>query len=243
MGLIEGSAVITKKFTNPRYVGDPINVTEILSKFESDELFVCDFSERFSKPRTSIESLSGIVDMASMPITYCGGIRTFDRAKELFNLGFDKLGIRIKKESLSLIEDVSAHFGNQASVGVIDYLENSEGYLLNGKQVGHDELQDYIQSVIDAGVGEVLLHSIARQGTRTGLNFGRLEELFQSLSDFPVVLAGGADNIEGVLEFSKKYGMNALAASTFFTLNQTRDSVLINYPNYSARRSLLEKYM
>lgn len=243
MGLIDGSAVITKKFMNPRYVGDPINVTEILSKFESDELFVCDFSERFSKPRTSIEALSGIVDMASMPIAYCGGIRTLDRARELFNLGFDKVGIRIKVDSLSLIKDISANFGNQATVGVIDYSENSDGYLLNGNQLALYELEDYIKSVIDSGVGEVLLHSIARQGTRAGLNFGRLEELFQSLSTFPVVVAGGADNIEGVLEFNTKHGVNALAASTLFTLNSTRDSVLINYPNYSARRLLLEKYM
>lgn len=243
MGLIDGAAVITKNFANPRYVGDPINVTEILSKFEADELFICDFSERFSKPRTPTETLSGIVDMASMPISYCGGIRTFDRAKELFNLGFDKLGIRIKTESLNLIETVASHFGSQAAVGVVDYSEIAQGYLLNGNQVSYDGLEDYIHSVIDSGVGEVLLHSVGRQGTRSGLNFGRIEQLFQSLTTFPIVLAGGADNIEDVLGFSEKYRIHAVAASTLFTLNQTRNSVLINYPNFSTRRSLLEKNM
>ncbi len=240
LGLIDGSAVITKNFDNPRYVGDPINTTEILSKFEADELLVCDFSERFSKPRTRVETLAGIVDMASMPISYSGGIETLDRAKELFNLGFDKLGIRVKFESLNLIDKVASNFGSQAALGVIDYSENDKGYLLNGIQVGMNELENYLQAIVNAGVGELLLHSIDRQGTRSGLNFGRIEQFFHFSSTFPVILAGGADTVENILQLSEKHNIEAIAAATLFTLNQTRDSVFINYTNYNARREFLE---
>lgn len=221
-------------------MGDPINSTEILSKFEADELLVCDFSERFSKPRTRIEILAGIVDMASMPISYSGGIDTLDRAKELFNLGFDKLGIRIKPDSLNLIEKVALNFGSQAALGVVDYSENDEGYSLNGIQVGVNELENYLETIVDAGVGELLLHSIDYQGTRLGINFGKIEHFFHSSSAFPVILAGGADNIENVLKISEEHNIESIAAATLFTLNQTRDSIFINYPNYSARRQLLE---
>ena len=94
LGLISGEAVKTKSFRDPRYLGDPINITRLLSHFEVDEMIVIDFSNRFDKDRTSTEILEGIVKSAFMPISFGGGISTFDDAKKVFDLGFDKVVLK-----------------------------------------------------------------------------------------------------------------------------------------------------
>ena len=54
VNLLSGQAVKTLSFQNPRYLGDPINITQLFSRFEVDELAIFEISKRYGGEKSSL---------------------------------------------------------------------------------------------------------------------------------------------------------------------------------------------
>ena len=66
--------VKTKKFKNPRYLGDPINAVKIFNDFQADELIFLDIEATLQKRTISLDIVKNIGDEAFMPFAVGGGI-------------------------------------------------------------------------------------------------------------------------------------------------------------------------
>jgi cyclase len=65
--LAQGSLVKTVQFRNPNYIGDPINVVNIFSSLEADEVLVLDIEAAVERRGPNYPLLKQIANEAQVP--------------------------------------------------------------------------------------------------------------------------------------------------------------------------------
>jgi imidazole glycerol-phosphate synthase subunit HisF len=231
--LIGDGAYKTKQFSNPKYIGDPANTVSLFSSFEAEELMVFDISESFQELKASKEVLSQIIENASMPIAFGGGVKSIEDAHVYFDLGFDKVVIRTGLSDPMLVERISAEYGTQAVAGCLDFeliSSRTHEIKINNVVFSFDQIPTLLMRLQDSGLGEVVIQDIKSDGLRSGLQSSLLLELAVEKLDIPVVALGGCSNEKNAADFIKQSRCHSVAAATTFLFHQTRDAVLINYP-------------
>ena len=242
--LLGEQAVKTKEFKNPKYVGDPVNTTALLSSFEVEELIVLDISESFKSEPTIEKTLAQIVENAFMPIAYGGGLASFLEAKIKFELGFDKVILRRNLFKDNLATQIAQHYGSQAISGCLDvtYPENRPSQMIvNGEEYEISQASELLFQVSNLGIGELIIQDIDRDGTRSG--FRQHPLLTQAIQDLqiPVVPLGGCHSVEDAAEFLQKTHSHSIAASTMFLFRPTREAILVTYPNIDRWHDLIKE--
>ena len=89
----EGNLVKTQKFQNPKYIGDPLNAVRIFNEKKADELMLIDISATKNGTAPDFDLIEKIAYECRMPFCYGGGIKTFEDAKTIFSLGFEKIAL------------------------------------------------------------------------------------------------------------------------------------------------------
>ncbi len=241
--LLGENAVKTKSFKSPKYVGDPINTTALLSSFEVEELIVLDISTHHSNHSVSEATLAGIVENAHMPIGYGGGISDISRAREMFELGFDKIVIRTALQDSKLIRTLADEFGEQAITGCMDISEavGLPNHLnVNGINHSMSSYQEMLEKVANSGIGELIIQDVYQDGLRTGLTASAILQFAVQNLEIPVVALGGCKDIDDAANFIKSTGCHSIAASSMFLYNSNREAVLISYPDLADWHQKLE---
>jgi imidazole glycerol-phosphate synthase subunit HisF len=239
--LDRGRLVKTLRFDDATYVGDPVNVVRIFNEKEVDELAVIDVSATPSNSGPDFELLERIASEAFMPLSYGGGVSLLTDARKLFRLGFEKIVLQSllfsdQTESKSIVRE----FGAQSVVAALDFIESTPGYYrLRDGISGSDGLglEEALSICAEINVGELLITSVEREGTRTGLDLELLSRC-RSLVSRPLVLNGGAKDLHDV-RLAVAAGADAVAAGALFTFFGPFRSVMINYPSQSQLREVL----
>lgn len=236
-----GGLVKSVKFKNHKYVGDPINAVKIFNEKEVDELVILDISATAEKRGPNIEFIQDIVSEAFMPIGYGGGISSLDEIRKLAYIGVEKYVINTKAFSNpKLLTEAAKIVGSQSIVASVDVKKKMFGgyaaYVENGKRTTGLDPVAYCKKMEEAGVGEILLNSIDRDGTYGGYDLQLLNEVVQAVH-IPVVVIGGAS---GVHDFKQAVsaGASAVAAGSMFVFQRPHQAVLISYPS---QKELKEK--
>jgi cyclase len=224
----------TKQFKNPKYVGDPINAVRIFNEKEVDELLILDVDCSVQKKDPNFELIEEIASEAFMPVGYGGGISSLDTAKRVFQLGVEKVVINTAlAENTDLISSIANIYGAQAVVASIDYKKRffggSKAYFINGSNKSHYTPVDLARKAEDAGVGELILNSIDREGSYRGYDLVMLEAVVNAVN-IPVVISGGAGSVND-FDVAKKLGASAMAAGSMFIYQRPYNAVLISYPS------------
>src|SRR5512143_3627857 len=89
--LVGRSLVKTVKFGTYGYIGDPINTVRIFNELEVDELCFLDIRATIQKRPPNLVILHQIADECFMPLSYGGGIKDFEKAKQIMTIGFEKI--------------------------------------------------------------------------------------------------------------------------------------------------------
>ena len=76
--------VKTINFSNPSYIGDPINTVKIFNEKKADELFLLEIKASVDKYEPNFELIKKIARESRMPLCYGGGIKNLDHAKKNF---------------------------------------------------------------------------------------------------------------------------------------------------------------
>ncbi len=102
--LHNGGLVKTTAFSDPKYVGDPINAVKIFNEKEADELLVLDIDASVTGAEPNFKLISHFAAECRMPLCYGGGIKTVEQAKRVSGLGVEKVAI-----SSAAIEEFRVH--------------------------------------------------------------------------------------------------------------------------------------
>jgi cyclase len=224
----------TKRFKNPKYVGDPINAVRIFNEKEVDELLILDIDCSVQKKEPNFELIEEIASEAFIPVGYGGGISNLDIAKRVFELGVEKVVINTAlTKNTDLISSIANMYGAQAVVASIDYKKRLFGgckaYFTNGSNKSHCTPLELARAVEEAGVGELILNSIDREGSYNGYDLVMLEAVVNAVN-IPVVISGGAGSVNDFVE-AKKLGASGMAAGSMFIYQRPHNAVLISYPS------------
>jgi len=223
----------TVAFKKPVYVGDPINAVKLFNDKEVDELVVADVSLDRDTNAIQYDLLEDIATEAFMPMAYAGKISNIDQVDRLLRLGYEKVVLNTAAvNDLDLIRRVADRFGTQSCVVSIDV-----GKPLFGKsqvmtncgrsKTGLDPIE-HLQRCQDAGAGELLLRSIARDGTMSGYDL-ELVAAAAKVADIPLVAVGGAGTLDHMAA-ALRAGAHSVAAGSMFVFQGRHRGVLINYP-------------
>ena len=236
--LKDNGLVKTVKFKNPKYIGDPINTVRIFNEKEVDELIFLDIEATPKNKEPNYKLLAEIANECFMPLAYGGGIKTFEQAQKIFNIGIEKVAINTAlHNNLSLVTQIAEVYGSQAIIGVIDVKKNLFGNYqvvsnsANTKQ--KTSVAEWVKQLEKAGVGELLLTSVDNEGTWVGLDINLIQSI-TAISKVPVIAHGGAGTLQHLKEGIQQGGANAIAMGSMVVYQKKDFGVLVNFPERSS---------
>jgi len=233
--LLKGQGLVkTINFTNPKYIGDPINTVKIFNDKEVHELVFLDITASTEKRSPRLDYISDIASECFMPLGYGGGIRTVKQAEDIFNRGVEKVIINsYAVENPSFIHELANQFGSQSIVVSIDVKKNIFGnyqtYTYSGTTKTRWDPVTWAQEAERSGAGEIFLNSIDRDGMMKGYDIPLIKSVSASVS-IPVVACGGAGTVEDFGRAVHDGGASAVAAGSMFVYYGKHRAVLINFP-------------
>jgi cyclase len=242
--LLKGKGLYkTSGFKNSVYVGDPINAVRIFNEKEVDELVLFDIEASMHQREPNYSLIKEIVSECFMPVGYGGGIRNMDQIRMIFEIGVEKVILNSAAFDFNLISEAAAIYGSQSIVGCIDARKSLFGgynvYAKSGTIKHKIEPQDYACQLVSAGVGELIVQSIDKEGSMEGFDL-ELTKSVASAVNVPVVASGGAGNLQHISAVLEKGGASSVAAGSFFVFKGKHRAVLINYPKQEEIKALYQ---
>lgn len=231
--LKDQALVKTKSFKKPFYIGDPSNTVKIFNELEVDELAIIDINASRKGEEPDYHTLKDIADECFVPLAYGGGVKTFDQARKIFKLGYEKIIFNtLLYTDPAEVKKISDYFGVQSIVGAIDVKKGIFGkkscYSLSSTKNEKISIEEAVRYYEKSGVGEILLTSVDNEGTWKGLNKDLLKEI-DGLTDLPVIINGGARSSDDIIE-----GLSvcqAVGTSSFLIFQGEGKGVLVNFPD------------
>ncbi|MCH9756372.1 MAG: AglZ/HisF2 family acetamidino modification protein [Gammaproteobacteria bacterium] len=233
--------VKTKKFTQPKYVGDPINAIRIFNDKEVDELIFLDIDASKKGSEPNFKLIEQIAGECFMPLCYGGGIRTVAQAQRLFSMGVEKVCLQAAAfDDLSIINSIANRFGTQSVLVSVDLKKNWLGkhrlyHASSGKCLAEDWMS-FVERAVKAGAGEIVINSVDNDGTMRGMDLESITKICQKVS-VPVIAMGGVGSLQDI-KLAVEAGASAVAAGSYFVFHGTHRAVLITYPNYNELENL-----
>lgn len=186
-----GSLVKGRGFAKSRVIGHTRQAVRVFQARAVDELVLLDVSGE----RPDVALVRDLAGECFMPLAVGGGIATIEDAAALIANGADKVVIR----KPDLISPIARRYGAQAVV--VHVLDTDP--------------PDTARQAVDAGAGEILLTSVARDGTMTGYDLALVARVAASVP-VPVIAAGGAGSYDD-LAAALEAGAHAIAAGAMWT--------------------------
>ncbi|GAB6155711.1 AglZ/HisF2 family acetamidino modification protein [Desulfosporosinus burensis] len=226
--------VKTTKFSNPRYLGDPINAVKIFNGKGVDELCILDITATSENRGPDFDYLKDIASEAFMPLSYGGGITNMEQIKKLFFIGYEKVIINTAfVQNPQLIREAADFAGCQSVVVSIDVKDELFGkrncYINDGKTKVSMDSVTLAKKAEELGAGEILLNSISRDGTMQGFDIRLVKDIVGAVS-IPVIACGGAKDIHDFKKVLQEGGAHAAAAGSLFVYYGEQKAVLITAP-------------
>jgi len=239
--------VKTINFSNPKYVGDPINAVKIFNEKEVDELVVLDIDATVNNVEPDYTMINNLATECRMPFCYGGGVKTVEQAKRIIKLGVEKVAISSSAtENPKLVSLMAEQLGSQSVVVVMDVKKNPwsgkyELWTYNGKRNTGKDPVEHAQELEQLGVGEVTVNSIDNDGVMKGYDFLLVDKIRRSIS-VPMTILGGAGSLKDIEDLINKYGIIGAAAGSLFVFKGVYRAVLINYPSKSEKDAIMGNY-
>jgi imidazole glycerol-phosphate synthase subunit HisF len=242
--LKDGGLVKTRKFENPQYVGDPVNAIRIFNEKEVDELTLLDIGASKQGREPDYDLIEEVAGECFMPLTYGGGIKTIDQAVRIFRSGVEKICLQsLCFENLSTVRDMVDSFGSQSIVVSVDVKRTFWGerrlYCSSTNRIMKGQaIESHLTELMEAGVGEIILGSVDKDGTLSGPDIELITSAARNL-DVPLVALGGVSSLSDMKSVVNA-GASAVSAGAFFIFHGQRRAVLITYPNYEELEKLFK---
>jgi len=233
--LAHGALVKTVRFADSNYVGDPINIVNIFSTLEADEVMVVDIEAAVGRRGPDYALLRQIASEAQVPFGYGGGIGTVEDVREVLAAGVEKVVVSTAAvENPGLITAAADLAGSQAIVVAMDVKADARGLpritARSGTVMTDIDPVAHARRVQDLGAGEILLMSVDRDGTFEGYDLDLIRRVASAVT-IPVIACGGAGKRSDLRRAIVEGGASAAAAGSIFVYQKSNRSVVVNYPS------------
>lgn len=207
-----------------RVVGDPHEFAVKYYEQGADEIIYMDSVASLYGRNSLADLVSAAAKDIFIPLTVGGGIRTVEDAYTLLRCGADKVAVNTAAvSSPQLLRELALRFGSQAVVLSIEAKKISddkwEVFTDNGRERTGLDVKDWILQALELGVGEILLTSIDREGTRKGLDM-QLLKMVTAFSTVPVIASGGVGSMNDIEQAYHEGAADAVALADIIHYNR-----------------------
>ena len=201
-----------------RIVGQPQDLSRKYYIGGADELLFVDSVASLYGRSNIIPIVKNIAKDVFIPITIGGGIRTTDDIKKILRSGADKVAINTAAvKNINFISDAVNNFGGQCIVLSVEAIKVGEDQwevmIDNGREKTGIDVLEWVGLAEEKGVGELLITSVDKEGTREGFDV-RLIEMVSDNADIPVVACGGAGDLDHIKTLMQCTYADAIAVAS-----------------------------
>lgn len=187
-----------------RVLGSPQQFANSYYQEGIDELVYMDVVASLYNRNGLLEFVRQTAENLFVPLAVGGGIRSIEDVTKLLNSGADKVIINTAAvKNPSLIDQLSRKFGSSTVVVAVEAIKLESGkygvFIDNGREFTDYEVCQWVREVQARGAGEIMLTSVDREGTGTGLNLELIDEV-SDIIDVPLIVHGGVGNVAHVEE-------------------------------------------
>lgn len=219
-----GRVVKGVNFVDLRDAGDPVEIAKRYSEQGADELTFLDITATSDERDLILPIIQQTAAAISIPLIVGGGVRSLDDIQRLLDVGASKVSIgSAAVANPELIREAAERFGSERIMVAIDARRvNAEGEPLRWEVYSHGgrtgtglDPIEWSRKMADYGVGEILVTSMDRDGTKDGFDL----ELTRAISDavtIPVIASGGVGNLQHMADGVTVGGASAVLAASIF---------------------------
>jgi len=216
----DGRVVKGIKFKDNIDVASPVDLARKYCSEGADELVFYEITAAVSDREPSVDVLSQVIDVVTIPLTVGGGIYSINDFERVLEYGADKISINTGViKNPGLINEAAKRYGSKCVVFAVDVKAVGEKYHIftrGGREdTGIDAIK-WIKQGADNGAGELVVNSIDTDGVKGGFDIKLLKEVCDAVT-IPVTASGGAGCIDDFITlFNEIPQIHAgLAASVF----------------------------
>jgi len=239
----DGALVKTRQFSDPKYIGDPINAVRTFNEKEVDEIIILDIDATSNGVAPDYDLIKSLASECRMPMCYGGGVTDADQIEKIVCLGVEKVAVSAEAvKTPNLITDAARRVGSQSVVAVLDTKKTGmfgkvEVVTHNGTQrTGLDPFAFAVQ-LESLGAGEVVINNVDADGMMMGYDLELIAKI-QDAINVPLTALGGAGSLMDIEDLVKKFGLIGCGAGSIFVFKGKHRAVLINYPDQHKKDAL-----
>lgn len=199
-------------------IENPVKVAITWEQEGAPRLHVIDLDGAIEGQRKNTKFIREIIASVSIPVQVGGGIRTYEDALSLFEIGADRiiLGTAAIKNP-KLVEDLSKQMGPEHVMGAVD----SKGgkVLIKGWQESTEFSTIELAKLFEkSGAGSILFTNVEVEGKLEGLDPRPIEDLVQSVK-IPVIASGGITKLDDIATLAKAGAQGAIIGLALYKKN------------------------
>src|SRR5574337_1223471 len=239
----DGRVVKGTRFVDLRDAGDPAEVAALYDQQGADELVFLDITASYERRDLLLDVVRRTADMTFTPLTVGGGVRTVEDIRALLLAGADKVSLNTAAvDRPELLTEAAMRFGSQCIVLAIDAkrVKNSAACSVQRAACASVPATNPLESALcwqvythggrtptgldavgwakhgeELGVGEILLTSMDRDGTKDGYDLSLTRAVAEAVT-IPVIASGGAGTLDHLYEALVVGGADAVLAASIF---------------------------
>ena len=215
----DGRTVKGVNFVSLRDAGDPVELARAYARAGADELVFLDITATVEGRKAMQDLVARVAREVDIPFTVGGGISSVEDVSVLLRAGADKVSINSAAvRRPELINELAREFGSQCVVVAVDagLVDGAwRVFVRGGRTATEHAALAWGREAEARGAGEILLTSMANDGTKAGFAVDLTRDFSEALG-IPIIASGGAGtpaHFEAVFRAGKADA--ALAASIF----------------------------
>ncbi len=183
-----------------KFNSDPVKQAQTWESQGAKRLHLVDLDGAKTGEPINDRIIKEIKKSITIPIQLGGGIRSIDRAKELFDIGIDRIILgTIAIENPELVKALSEEYPQRVAVGI----DAKEGMVATRGWLKESEIAslDLAKQLNDLELAAIISTDIATDGTLKGPNVQALRGIAE-ISINPVIASGGIGSIADLISLA-----------------------------------------
>lgn len=189
-----------------------------------DEIIYLDIVSSLYQRKLNLDLLRESSKSIFVPLTVGGGINSIEDCNNFFANGADKISINTYalQTNQKIINEIAKKYGSQSLVLNVEAKKIENEWICysdNGRCPSNKKILEWIQIGQDLGVGEILLQSVDRDGSKKGFDL----ELYKKVVDIvkvPLIVASGFGKLEHIENLVKLHKPQAICLSSLIYENK-----------------------
>ncbi len=179
------------------YNANPVEVARDFKKTGAAMLHVVDLEGAKAGRVANLDTIKELVAVG-LPLQVGGGIRTYESAKNLLDLGVTRiiLGTAALYDQ-DLLQKLIADFGAKRIVISVD-VKYGKIAVKGWEEVSDIEVNDFLEILQKLGVQTIIVTDISRDGMLTGVNLNSIREFIGQ--GFDLIVAGGVTSTTDIID-------------------------------------------